>query len=146
MLSTLPSLSLNVTIRLCSCWGWLLDVTLILRLILSIYHKFIIDLLPRRYVYSILLLILGMMIFMRSSLICILSLWKFSRKIFFILLLSLVKLHFHVLLKCTNRFVAFVILICCNWNLVRLLNNCMSLLIFIDSIFLRMASLVISQI
>lgn len=146
MLTTFSSLSLSIIVWLCSSWWRLLDVRIqVLLLILSINDKFIINLLSRRYIDSILLLIRSMD-FMRSPLVSILSLREFGREIFFILLLSLVKLHFHILLKSSYRFVAFMMLVCRNWDLVRLLNYSMGLLVLVNSIFLRIASFVTSQI
>lgn len=147
MFTAFSSLSLNVAIWLCSSWSRLVCIWILRLMILSINNKFIVNLLSWRYIYCILLLIMmRRLYFMRSSLISILSLRKFCAKIFFILLLSLIELHFHVLLKCTNRFVAFMVLIGCNRNLIRLLYNSMSLLILLNTIFLRIASLVTSQI
>jgi len=111
----------------------------ILGLALGVDNQLIINLLSLWDIYGTLLLSL-----LGCSLVCVLGLNKFIWKILLILLLSLVKLHLHILLEGSHWFVAFMMLIGGNWNLIRLLNNCLSLLIFIDSIFLRISSFVLS--
>lgn len=111
----------------------------ILRLALGVDHQLIINLLSLWDIYGTLLLS-----FLRCSLVSILRLDKFIWKILLILLLSLIELHLHILLECAHWFVAFVMLISRDRNLIWLLNNCLSLLIFIDPIFLRISSFVLS--
>ena len=131
--------SLDITIRLSSCWAGLMS-TYVCSLVLGVYNKLIINLLSLGLVNIVSLV--------RSSLslIGILGLRQLLRKVFFILLLSLVELHLHILLEGANWFVALVMLIGGNWNLIRPLNKSVCLLIFLNAILLRVASLVASQI